>query len=179
MKTQKTLVVIVLAGFLTLPALADHHKKKEKRHHHAHVHGEGKVSIALDSDSKGAVHVEIPGDSIVGFEHDAKTEKDKKAVAAALKKFEEKIGQMVIFDAAAGCVFTKEKLGFEKEEDEENHNELHGEFSFVCKKPIAGTKAKFGFTKQFSHLKTVEVTVLGEKNQEGKDIKNDKGDVQL
>ena len=51
--------------------------KKEHRQHEAHVHGGATLSIAFDQ-LKGRVEFKAASEGVLGFEHQAKSEKDKK-----------------------------------------------------------------------------------------------------
>lgn len=145
-------------------------KKKEHRHHEAHVHGGATLSIAFDQ-LKGKVEFKAASEGVLGFEHEAKSEKDKKKLSDAIAKFEASIGSMIRFDESTGCVFTKEKIEMvaEKEDHdakEKDHDEHKGEHSdFVaqfgvdCKKEVKGTKVTFDFTS-FKGLKDLDVTLL-------------------
>lgn len=145
-------------------------KKKEHRHHEAHVHGGATLSIAFDQ-LKGKVEFKAASEGVLGFEHEAKSEKDKKKLTDTVAKFESSIGSMIKFDESAGCAFTKEKIEMvpEKEdhdEKEKGHEEHKGEhsdfianFSVDCKKEIKGTKVTFDFTS-FKGLKDLDVTLL-------------------
>ncbi len=54
--------------------------------------------------------MEIPADSIFGFEHEAKSKKDKAGKEAALKKLEEKVSEMIVFDTSLKCEIKKKFL---------------------------------------------------------------------
>jgi hypothetical protein len=145
-------------------------KKKEHRHHEAHVHGGATLSIAFDQ-LKGKVEFKAASEGVLGFEHKAKSEKDKKKLSDVIAKFETSIGTMIKFDESIGCSFTKEKIEMasEKEEHDENekgHSEHKGEhsdfvanYSVDCKKEIKGTKVTFDFTT-FKGIKDLDVTLL-------------------
>ena len=61
----------------------------EKRHHEAHVHGVAEINIAVDG-SKADVEFRAPAESVMGFEHEAKSESDKKKRDAALERCKRK-----------------------------------------------------------------------------------------
>lgn len=138
-------------------------KKKEHRHHEAHVHGGATLSIAFDQ-LKGKVEFKAASEGVLGFEHEAKSEKDKKKLSDTISTFEASIGSMVKFDESAGCVFVKEKIemaGEEKVHDEHKgeHSDFIANFSVDCKNEIKGTKMTFDFS-QFKGIKDLDVTML-------------------
>ena len=74
----------------------------EKRHHDAHVHGVAEINIAVEG-AKATVEFRAPAESLMGFEHEAKSESDKKKRDAALEQLRTKKDQMVVFDPKLDC----------------------------------------------------------------------------
>ena len=142
----------------------------------AHVHGAAQVSMGFDG-KKGKIEMEIPGDTLFGFEHEARSKKDKAAKEAALQKLEDKISEMIVFEKDLECVVKKE---FFEVNQEKSHSDVSVEFSVNCQKPVAGTSITFNFQKHFSRLKKVKVDVIADtvqksaqvnQNGEGIDLK--------
>ena len=167
----------------------------EKRHHDAHVHGVAEINIAVEG-AKATVEFRAPAESLMGFEHEAKSESDKKKRDAALEQLRTKRDQMVLFDAKLGCKFsdvkaaiveqkgdhTKAQSGKDVHKDQKKsgeHREVHGTFSVACDKPLAGSRIRFGVSKVFRDVQEIKVQVLGDSGQSGATIKRDKGDVKL
>jgi hypothetical protein len=183
---------IVLGMFSFGPGAA-----AEKRHHDAHVHGVAEVNIAVEG-SKADVEFRAPAESVMGFEHEAKSASDKKKRDAALKTMQTKMDQMVIFDAKLSCKFSEVKTAVVEEKDEPSksqsaksahnhkdekktgeHREVHANFSVMCAKPLAGSRVTFGVHKAFRSIDQIKVQVLGDAKQSGATIKKDKGEVRL
>jgi hypothetical protein len=167
----------------------------EKRRHDAHVHGIAEINIAVEG-AKATVEFRAPAESVMGFEHEAKSESDKKKRDAALEQLRTKGGQMVVFDPKLGCKSsdmktaivetkgeaTKAQSGKEAHKDQKKsgeHREVHGTFTVACDKPLAGSRVKFGVSKVFRDIQEVKVQVLSDSGQSGATIKKDKGDVKL
>jgi Protein of unknown function (DUF2796) len=167
----------------------------EKRRHEAHVHGVGEINIAVEG-TKATVEFRAPAESVMGFEHEAKSESDKKKRDAALEQLRAKRDQMVLFDATLGCKSsdvktvivepkednTKAQTGKNAQKDQKKsgeHREVHGTFSVACDKPLAGSRVRFGVSKIFRDIQEIKVQVLGDSGQSGAMIKKDKGDVKL
>ncbi len=176
-RMKKSLVLwLVLASTVVYAG-----KKKEHRHHEAHVHGGATLSVAFDQ-LKGKVEFKAASEGVLGFEHEAKSEKDKKKLSDTIAKFEASISSMIKFDDSAGCVFSKEKIEMltekenhdEKEKDREEHKGEHSDFvaSFAidCKKEIKGTKVTFDFAP-FKGLKDIDVTLLVDDLQKSIEVK--------
>jgi Protein of unknown function (DUF2796) len=167
----------------------------EKRRHDAHVHGIAEINIAVEG-AKATVEFRAPTESVMGFEHEAKSESDKKKRDAAVEQLRAKGGQMVVFDPKLGCKSsdmktaivetngesTKAQSGKDAHKDQKKsgeHREVHGTFTVACDKPLAGSRVKFGVSKVFRDIQEIKVQVLGDSGQSGATIKRDKGDVEL
>ncbi len=170
--------------------------------HSAHEHGAAKVDLAFDGLS-GVIHFESPSSSIYGFEHDAKTAKDKKTRDEKINLLTQKFSEMVILDPKGGCDVTAKKIEpFVKEDDdheheseasshqkergaktihhekkEGTHSEVHLEFTVTCKASLVGTSVKFAFQKFFPAIKKITVQAINGEKQNGATILNDQGGV--
>lgn len=143
-------------------------KKKEHRQHEAHVHGGATLSIAFDQ-LKGKAEFKAAAEGVLGFEHEAKSEDDRKKLNETVAKFEASIGSMVKFDEALGCTFVKEKIEIVAKNEqhvEKGNGGHHGEhsdfianFTVNCKNEIRGAKVVFDFS-QFRGIKDIDVTML-------------------
>ncbi len=159
-------------------------KKKEHRHHEAHVHGGANLNIAFDG-LKGKIEFKAASEGVIGFEHEAKSEEDKKKLNEAITKFEGSIGTLVKFDESAGCVFVKEKIEMvaEKEEHhakEEKHEDHEGEhsdfianFNVTCQKDIKQSSLEIDFNS-ISGINDLDVTVLVGDLQKSAETKRNK-----
>jgi Protein of unknown function (DUF2796) len=176
---KKTISVFILG--LSLSVVAESHKHSEHREQEAHVHGGATLNIAFDQ-LKGKIEFKGAADGIVGFEHAAKSDQDKKAVADAILKFETNISTMVNFDTRLGCVVSKELVEIQAEEhaehkDEKKSNSLKGQhsdfiahFSVVCAKSVLGSKITFDFTP-FKRINDLDVTILVDAVQKTTEVK--------
>jgi uncharacterized protein DUF2796 len=167
----------------------------EKRHRDAHVHGAAEINITVEG-AKATVEFRAPAESIMGFEHEAKSESDKQKRDAALEKLRTQKDRMVLLDPKLGCKSsdmktsvieeegdsTKAKPGREAHKDQKKsgeHREVHGTFSVACDKPLAGSRVRFGVTKLFPAIHEIKVQVLGDTKQFGATVKKDQGEVRL
>jgi hypothetical protein len=167
----------------------------EKRHFEAHVHGVAEINIAVEG-SKAEVEFRAPAESVMGFEHEAKSENDKKKRDAALRTLQTKMSQMVLFDPKLACQFsgaktevveekedhTKARSGKGGQKDQKKsgeHREVHGTYSVACDKPLAGSRVRFGVSKVFPEIQEIKVQVVGDSGQAGATIKRDKGEIRL
>jgi hypothetical protein len=149
----------------------------QKRHQHgAHVHGTAAVNIAIE-ERTATIELTSPADGVVGFEHQAKSAADQKKQGMALDLLRNKIDSMVIFDPTLGCRLSPTKVDVVQQDAE--HAEVHGTFGVSCQTPLAGSKVRFGFTKAFPRIQTVNVQLVGMTQQVGASIKRDKGELEV
>lgn len=119
MSAKKYLVIASTLSLLFPATLA----AETERQHGAHEHGVSQLKIALDGKLL-QFELEAPGSDIVGFEHEAEDDAQKKSIKSALSMLGD---PMSIFDfpAAAGCSVTASKAAFETEHEEEHEGEKH------------------------------------------------------
>lgn len=159
-------LLFLLVGFTTLIAFS----KEKTRAHGAHAHGAGTLGIAFEG-SKGKIDFKIPGESILGFEHKAKSDKDKIRQQEALAKLESKISDMIAFDSALNCVMSKDKI--EVVSESARHSEVVAGFSIVCARSPVGSEVTFNFQKQFPKIKELDVAVIADNVQKSIEVKTD------
>lgn len=165
-----TVTGITFAFVVSPAALAD--KKHSHKHKHGHKHGHkhkgnlaahthGTASLELVRDG-GTVQLQFrfPASDIVGFEHAAKTSKDKEDIRLARKKFA-LIENLVLFPKAAVCEPVAQETQFVAED---NHGEFTVEFAVDCEEPKELKQATMQVFKSFPRVKKVSMTaVLGDR----------------
>ncbi|MBM3784044.1 MAG: DUF2796 domain-containing protein [Acidobacteria bacterium] len=159
---------------VTLPA--------QQRSRKAHEHGAAKINIAFESTKgapKGVIEFEAPAESVVGFEHEAKSAADKANQAAALNTLKARFGEMVVIP---GCKITPKSAKVEVEHHDaktkgakhEEHSEVHAEFDVQCAKPLAGTVISFGIAKVFPKIHDTDVALIAGEQQSSVEVKTGK-----
>lgn len=131
----------------------------QTRRHGAHQHGVAEVNLSFEAET-GVLSLQVSSDAIYGFEHEAKTNAQKKAVEDGLQKLESKMGQMIQFSAELGCQWEKEKIETVRQGRNSKHSEVHAEFGITCQKSPKGTDIQFQFAEHFPKIKSAQVTVL-------------------
>lgn len=106
---------------------ADDHDHDKKRELSSHEHGHVALRVAIDGD-KLAVELEAPGESIVGFEHAAENDEQKKQVEAARATLADTT-KLFTLTEAAGCTPASSEVELHTEGD---HSAFEGEYSFTC-----------------------------------------------
>lgn len=135
---------------------------------HAHVHGLGQINIAFEG-SKGAMEIEVPTESLTGFEFKPKTEKDKAAEKKAVDILKEKISSLVMFEASWKCQVTATKIEMHQEG---SHRECHASYEIKCITEPKKGSISFRFGKEFPTWAQVKVQVLTGSQQLSADLKN-------
>lgn len=175
------LAVVLLAA----PASA-----QTKRELGAHEHGAGKLNIAFEN-TKVELELEVPGDDIVGFEHKARTAKQKAAIETAKKTL---AAGLTLFKlpAGAGCKLDAAKVELHTEapekkpaepankdahghgkkghahdhdHDEDGHTEFHATYTLTCAAPDKLTEIAFDYFKAFKKAQKLTVAVVSDKGQ--------------
>jgi hypothetical protein len=187
---HKTLLISVLSVFALM---ADNAAAAEKRHAEAHVHGVAEINIVVEG-KRVVVEFHTPTEGLMGFEHEAKTDAEKKKRDAAMKIVNDRFNELIVFDRKGGCRLVSAKAqivrGTVRESKDKTraseHRELGGEHSEVqavyqieCDRSPLGTTVTFGVSKLFPEIHEIKVQVLTDTKQTGATIKNDKGNVEL
>jgi hypothetical protein len=186
----KNLMIFGMAALLLAAGVA---RAAEKRQAHTHVHGAAEMNIVVDG-KKVMVEFRSPAEGVMGFEHEARTDADKKKRDAAMKAIKERFSDMVIFDKKLGCaaqpgeiVLVQTDTGASKGHKHGKgdpkkggeHREVRATHNFTCDQDPAGSRVRFAVTKMFSGIRELKVQVLSGAKQSGATIKKDKGDVGL
>jgi hypothetical protein len=119
--------------------------------HKAHVHGTAELDIALEAQELTIIF-ESPSDSIYGFEHEAKTEKDIKARDAAVEIFKTNVATLFSLPESLGCVHSITKLEAFKADDDDHLDDDDKANEKANEK--ANTKANAKSKKQHAHKGT-------------------------
>ncbi len=141
----------------------------------AHAHGVATVDVAFDG-KNGKIEFHAPASSIYGFEHEAKSVKDKANKEAGLKKFNDKVNDLFQFAAENKC---EVKMDYNEVVQKDNHADVNAIFNVTCATAPTGTAVTFGVQKVFSHVKTVKVTVITGETQKSQEIKKSGEQVEL
>lgn len=186
MSAKKYLVIASALSLLFPATLA----AETERQHGAHEHGVSQLKIALDGKLL-QFELEAPGSDIVGFEHKAENETQKKSIQSALSMLGD---PMSIFDfpVAAGCSVTASDAKFETEheeehegkkhddhDDEEGHAEFHVSYSLTCTSPQSLANLGLKFFDLFPEAKELEVEAISNNGQLVLEIKRDEKSIDL
>jgi uncharacterized protein DUF2796 len=176
---MRTLALAILGLGLVAqacPSLAQH------RELGAHEHGRGTLNIALEG-TRLTLELEVPGVDIVGFEHKAKSRKDKAAVDTARKQLAKPLALFKL-PASAGCAVKEASATVEGEEHDHDHgkgakgkdakgsdhasehSQFHAQYALDCKAPADITSIEFDYFRTFAGAQKLEVNLITPKGQD-------------
>jgi len=149
--------------------------------HKAHVHGSAKVTLALETTTTGTIDLDVPAESIYGFEHKANSKNDKAAEDKGLKPL--RGNPYSVVRLPTDCEVKVQKVEREQEKEEpgakEEHDEHHGEhaditatYSVKCVNSLKGVKVWVPMFDVFPRVKAVSLQVLTPGGQVEKKFKN-------
>jgi hypothetical protein len=171
MKSTLAHLIFTIVFTSTIALAKDRHQHRE---HEAHSHGHADLSIAFDG-LNGQIEFKSPAESIVGFEHVAKSDKDKNKLNIAINDFESKITTYIQFDSGIGCKVEKKLIDIVADG---SHADFIAKFTLSCIKPVNGTTLTFDFTG-LKKLKEIDATVLVEELQLKAEIKSKKTKLEI
>lgn len=170
--TKHSVFLVVLATVLCAWALT---VGAAEREHGSHVHGVGNLNVAIDGTTV-EIEFESPGANIVGFEHAAKTAKDRATIekaAAGLKAGD----KLFAFPEAAECRLTDAEVETPDTHDHDKHahektgasDDAHSEFDahyrYRCDQPARLTHIDVNVFRLFPATRTLEVQAISPRGQ--------------
>jgi hypothetical protein len=165
----------------------------ESRHAEAHVHGVAEINIVVEG-KKVTVELRTPTEGVMGFEHEARTDAERKKRDVAMKIISDRFNELVVLDSKSGCKSGSSKWlivrgdmhdakdkqrASEARKKSDEHSEVQATHTFECDRSPLGTKVSFGVSKLFPEIHEIKVQVLSETKQTAVTIKNDKGNAEL
>jgi hypothetical protein len=195
-------ITFVFAALAAVSLAASVRAEEEHRELGPHVHGHGTFDVAVEK-KRVAMELQVPGMDIVGFEHEASTDKQKAAVEKAKAELSKPLSLFKL-PASAGCAVKEAKVAIEaedhdhggeehhdaKEEHEEHadadhdeheghHNAFHVTYALECAKPAELTSISFDYFKAFGGAQTLTVNVVTAKAQSSYEVSRDKPELDL
>lgn len=156
-------VMLISIAALSLTANAQAQTKESK----AHVHGAAQVSMGFDG-SKGKIEFMAPAETVFGFEHQARSKKDREVKDKGMQVLSDKMSEMIVFDKELACEIKMEASQVNQEKD---HADVEAEYAVICQKPVAGSTITFNFKNGFSRIKKVKVDVIADEVQKSLEVK--------
>lgn len=124
----------------------------------AHVHGGAKMAIVVDG-NKLTISIEMPLDSVLGFERPAHSDSEKKAYTSMLAQLQNP-AELFLPTAAADCRVESVAAGDPfpgGKAKADGHADVDADYIFRCAKPTALSGVETTLFKKFSRLRQIEV----------------------
>ncbi|WP_164658460.1 DUF2796 domain-containing protein [Tropicibacter sp. Alg240-R139] len=167
----------------------------------AHEHGSGTLNIAFEGNTI-AMEIEAPGADIVGFEHAATTDEDRKSIEDAVSELARPM-ELFVLSADAGCSVVSASVEVHGDEEEEHHDdehehdakdehgdedhndhaehegegiehsEFHAEYELTCSDPAAVDKIEFAYFERFPNALELDVQIVSAKGAQAHEVERD------
>lgn len=147
--------------------------------HEAHVHGVGKLDVAIDG-SQVNLHLDTPLANLLGFEHAAKSVKDRQATQQMARQLRD-AGKVFVTTPAAECRPASVKLvsaaldpallgepiasAVTDKPAEPGHADLDADFVFQCAHPERLQSIDVTLFSQFKGFQQIDVQMVTPKKQ--------------
>ena len=152
---------MVLVTFLAVNSFAKKHHE-----HSAHTHGAGTLSIAFDK-AQGLVEFKVSAESILGFEHAARSKPELEKKKQAELRFENEIAKMVQFDPKLNCRIDKKAV---EHKISGEHSDWLASYSVACDQSPIGSKLIIDFSRLKS-IQDLDIAVIADDLQKSAEFK--------
>jgi hypothetical protein len=125
---------------------------------HAHEHGSIDFEVAVEGKSAD-FEISGPAESFIGFEHAAKTAKEKQTLADVTSLWNTKFFELVSFDKALNCNTSAAR--FEHKMEKGNHSEIEAAIKVTCEKELKGAKVSVNLRSHFKNIKNLKMEIIG------------------
>ena len=146
---------LIAATLLVAPtafAADDHNHGEETRELGAHAHGHAELQVAIEGNAI-EMAFEVPGESIVGFEHVAETDEQRAAVDEATTQLSDPLALFAL-PSEAGCEVASAEVELHQEGD---HNAFEAEYALNCANVGAITALETTLFELYPNLEEIEV----------------------
>jgi hypothetical protein len=163
--------IMILLVFTLYSSIALAHKKHSHSHSDSHNHGHshdnlgahvhGVVELALVSSGKQiAIELKSPGESLIGFEYEPKTDEEKSQLKALQDSWKaDAFGVFIFAPNPEQCTLAQASL---VPEYEGGHSVFNGEALYECTTDIQEQKLTINLREKFSNIKKLTIEALPE-----------------
>ncbi len=174
---SKPRVMIALA---TLCLMAAGYHCDHASHAHGgfggHSHGRAELDLGLEKD--GSLHAEfrLPGATLYGFEHKARTSAEKKKVAQAMDSLTRTLTQTTKLPSAANCAVMWERP---VQKRTHGHAEVRVRFKAGCGNLASGDGIRFELSRSFPRLEKLAIRVISDAGNRTYLLEKGDGEIKL
>jgi hypothetical protein len=165
----KTTILFTIAMISIMVSASPRHNNEYNEQQKAHIHGLSEISLSI-SDNKIEIKFESPASNIVGFEHAAKTIKQKERVQYARSSISKPLSLFSI--SGTHCnVMSSVINGFgllegqEEHSQENNHIEISAQYQFECSSVAELKNIEIKIFESFPNISEIKVQWISETDQ--------------
>jgi hypothetical protein len=121
-----------------------------------HVHGKGRLDIAVDG-AELTISMELPLDSLTGFEHAPRTPAQRATLSATLKQLQD-AAALFVPSAAARCSLKSVQVAdpFSSKDTQPGHADIDAEYVFSCAGSAELKAVEVRLFKYFERLRSLD-----------------------
>lgn len=138
----------------------------------AHQHGVARLTVAAE-DNRLELELSSPLESLVGFEHEPRNEKERKAVQAMKDSFR-KPETLFAPSAAAQCTTSPAEVELPGGDSKDGHADMHVAVMFQCRTPAALKDLEVRLFDTFPRLQRLKVQLVAGGKQSGTELTRQK-----
>lgn len=151
----------------------------------AHVHGQAQANVAVQG-AKLSVQLELPLDSLLGFEHRPRTDAQRRAAQTVLQQLKTPAAWLKP-DAAARCTLASSEVNAQALEPakpgaaspEPAHADVDASYEFTCAEPEQLRGLELALLTVFQRVQRMDVQVAGAQGQSKQTLRRPATRVQL
>jgi hypothetical protein len=121
------------------------------------VHGNAKLTIAGDQ-KMFSIMFEAPAESIVGFEHKAKSSQDKEKIAQVEKLWKNDL--LKLFTPSSDLKCKVKTSAWKHSFHGKNHSEFQGEATVACEQNTTNKELTINLIQYYPQIKSIRSSVL-------------------
>lgn len=144
--------------FASSPQKTRHQDHSKSQSLKAHQHGVAVLNLAFEG-NRGVLELTAPNESILGFEHKARTASEKMKIQKTEKIFRNQAQDIFVFDGNLKCQMTAQNINLQSAEHS-GHTETQASYEVLCQKSPQGSKFQLHWESFFPKLSQVQVQIL-------------------
>ncbi|WP_151633660.1 DUF2796 domain-containing protein [Noviherbaspirillum aerium] len=138
----------------------------------AHQHGVAQLTVATEG-NRLELELSSPLESLVGFEHEPRNDKERKAVQAMKDSFR-KPEALFAPSVAAQCSAAPAEVELPGGDSKDGHADMHAAVAFECKTPAALKDLEVKLFDSFPRLQRLKVQLVAGGKQSGTELTRQK-----
>lgn len=127
-----------------------------------HVHGAVTLEMSIEKNTM-EIEIDSPAESFLGFEHKAKSEKEKNIFNNAENLWVKDLLKIFTPEEKLECSITQSS--FKQVLEGDNHSDIEAKAVITCKKNLAGSSLLVSLKKYFPHMEKINIDLVSEQTK--------------